>query len=464
MSEPLSVLSPPAPVPVRAAERLRSIRREDARFRSPLAPGTLVFDTARADDGAGRSFVLTAPREVLAAWTPEAVVPVLAAATRALDAGFWVGGMVAYEAGAAWMDGSGALETAEAAESDSAAAQRFAAIPLVWFGIYDAPRDVPTWPPPAWPEPAEPPTWTPSLGADDYTARHERVRALIHEGDVYQVNLTFALTAPQAMPLAALYAALRQRQPVPYGAFLSLTGPEGTSEGDGGIELASLSPELFFRVEPRPDGGRRIVTRPMKGTVRRGDTAGEDADLRRDLAADPKNRAENLMIVDLLRNDLSVVCVPGSVAVPALFETEVHPTLSQMTSTVEGRLRDDVRLADLFGALFPSGSITGAPKRRAMARIADLEDGPRGAYCGAIGYAAPSGEMAFSVAIRTVTAREGVLTAGVGSGVTYDSDAADEYRECLLKAAFLGPVLDAAGGESPADGALARGATEPVTP
>ncbi len=143
------------------------------------------------------------------------------------------------------------------------------------------------------------------------------------------------------------------------------------------------------------------------------------------------------MIVDLLRNDLSEVCVPGSVQVPALFETEQHPTLTQMTSTVQGTLRADAGLPDLFRALFPSGSITGAPKRRAMQRIGELETSPRGAYCGAIGMAAPDGSAVFSVAIRTVTLQHGQATLGVGSGVTYDSVAADEYRECLLKAQFL---------------------------
>ena len=400
-----------------------------------LAPGTLVFDTARADDGGGASFVLSAPREVLVARAPMEVAGVLASATRAVAAGRWVGGMVTYEAGVA-------LAGIDAVAGDIPAGQGSGDVPLAWFGVYDAPAPLATWPPDGWPVAAPLPTWTPSLGLADYTARHERIRALIREGDVYQVNLTFPLAARTEAPLAALYAAFRAAQPVPYGAFLSI--------GDAGapLEIASLSPELFFRVDaPGADGLRRIVTRPMKGTIRRGATPREDDGLRRALVADPKNRAENLMIVDLLRNDLSVVCTPGSVAVPALFETEAHPTLTQMTSTVEGRLVEGADLAAIFGALFPSGSITGAPKRRAIARIAEIEDAPRGAYCGAIGYASPTGEMAFSVAIRTVTATgpgDGRrLVAGVGSGVTYDSVADDEYRECLLKAAFLGTLAPA---------------------
>ena len=385
---------------------------------APLAPGTFVFDTARADRPDDRSFVLERPSEVLAAVTPTGVVEALQRAERAQRDGAWVGLMLTYEAGVAlaglpW----------RGAASD--------AVPLAWVGLYDAPSPAP----PTWPAPAPLPTWRAGLERDAYTELHECVRDWIHEGDVYQVNLTFPLDAASTASPMALYAALRAGQPVPYGAVAALTD----AGGEAGATVLSLSPELFFRIDPR-DGGRALVTRPMKGTVRRGRTAEEDRVLREGLAVDPKNRAENLMIVDLLRNDLARVCAPGSVEVPALFDTEAHPTLSQMTSTVTGRLRPDASLVDVFGALFPSGSITGAPKRRAMTRIAELESDARGAYCGTLGYLAPDGTAVFSVAIRTVTMHGGALRANVGSGVTYDSVADDEYRECLLKASFLGPV------------------------
>ena len=175
----------------------------------------------------------------------------------------------------------------------------------------------------------------------------------------------------------------------------------------------------------------------MKGTAPRGTTPAADDALADALRASPKDRAENLMIVDLLRNDLSRVTVPGSVRVPALFDAERYETVTQMTSTVTGGLRADAGLGDVLRALFPCGSITGAPKLRAMGIIRDLEIGPRGAYCGAIGHAAPGGTAAFSVAIRTAVVADGVGRYDVGSGIVWDSDADAEYAECLLKARVL---------------------------
>jgi para-aminobenzoate synthetase/4-amino-4-deoxychorismate lyase len=199
----------------------------------------------------------------------------------------------------------------------------------------------------------------------------------------------------------------------------------------GDRQILSCSPELFFRRD-----GARIVTRPMKGTVRRGRTLEEDRALRDELAADPKNRAENLMIVDLLRNDLSVCCRPGSVEVPDLYTTEPYDTVTQMTSTVEGRLRSGQGLSDVLRALFPCGSVTGAPKRRAMRLIRELEPTPRGVYCGAIGMAGPETAV-FNVAIRTAVIDGEGGTMGVGSGVVWDSDPDSEYEECGLKTQFL---------------------------
>jgi para-aminobenzoate synthetase/4-amino-4-deoxychorismate lyase len=239
---------------------------------------------------------------------------------------------------------------------------------------------------------------------------------------VYQINLTAPVRFRFEGEPLALYRRMRRRQPVPYGAFLNL--------GDG-RRVLSASPELFFRRD-----GARVWTRPMKGTVRRGASPEEDQRLRRALAADEKNRAENVMIVDLLRNDLSVCCEPDSVRVPELFSVEPYETVSQMTSTVEGRLKPDTGYADLFRALFPCGSVTGAPKLRAMRRIRRLEKEPRGVYCGAVGFAGPR-EAAFNVAIRTVELAGAEGRMGIGSGVVWDSDPDTEYEECLLKAAFL---------------------------
>jgi len=373
-------------------------------------PGSLLLDTARPGGAEQRSLWLRTPRQVFQTQHPQEVEKVLRNAVAALDAGAWVAGLLTYEAGLAL---AGLPVTPPEV------------LPLVWLAAFDAPEPLPDLPTPTLPPAYLQPRWNEA----QYTERHERVRALIREGDVYQVNLTFPVEGHVEVPGSALYARLRARQPVPFGALLSLEG----------AQVVSLSPELFLRIDADASGARRITTRPMKGTAPRGGAPAEDVALRDALSNDPKNRAENLMIVDLLRNDLAVVCDPGSVTVPALFETEQHPTLTQMTSTVEGTLLPDVTLADVFAALFPSGSITGAPKRRAMERIAELEDAPRGAYCGALGYAAPDGSAVFSVAIRTVTLSQGRAVLGVGSGVTYDSVAADEYRECLLKARFLAP-------------------------
>jgi para-aminobenzoate synthetase/4-amino-4-deoxychorismate lyase len=226
--------------------------------------------------------------------------------------------------------------------------------------------------------------------------------------------------------IAALYARLRQRQPVEYGAFL---------HWQAGRRILSFSPELFFRVD-EANGERRIVTRPMKGTAARGRTTREDRARAEWLRNDPKNRSENVMIVDLLRNDLGRLAKFGSVRTENLFAIERYPTLWQMTSTVTGELRPEVGFHDIFRALFPCGSITGAPKVRAMQLLAGLEGQPRGVYTGAIGFFAPR-RTVFSVAIRTLEVEGDRGTMGVGSGIVIDSDAAGEYSECLLKAEFL---------------------------
>nr|WP_314546457.1 aminodeoxychorismate synthase component I [uncultured Massilia sp.] len=270
-----------------------------------------------------------------------------------------------------------------------------------------------------------------------FTRAIDRIRAYIAAGDTYQVNYTYRLRFDAFGSPFALYARLRARQPVPYGALIGL--PDGRT-------VASLSPELFMR----HDAGR-LLARPMKGTAPAADAAddpGLDEVRAQQLAADPKNRAENLMIVDLLRNDLGRVARTGSVGVPALFEVKRYGSVLQMTSTVQAQLRQDASLNDIFEALYPCGSITGAPKRRTMEIIQELEPAARGVYTGAIGWIDPPaagaavGDFCLSVPIRTLVlqpeqagVRRGEL--GVGAGIVHDSVAAAEYAECRLKARFL---------------------------
>jgi para-aminobenzoate synthetase/4-amino-4-deoxychorismate lyase len=375
-------------------------------------PGTVLLDTARTDTENRRSYCFAGPRRVLTADSPAEVPTLVKAIEEVTDSGGYVAGYLSYEAGFPFVD----LDAPSSREA-----------PAAWFGVYDRPQVV---------APAEVDAGLASLegravvkagnlGVDQstYTAAVERIRRHIQAGDVYQINYTapFRFSAPGDPRL--LYRRLRRRQHVPYGAYLNV----------GNRQILSCSPELFFRRD-----GRRVVTRPMKGTIQRGRTLEEDRVLRDELAADPKNRAENLMIVDLLRNDLSVCCRPGSVKVPELYATESYDTVTQMTSTVEGRLRSGQGLSDVLRALFPCGSVTGAPKRRAMRLIRELESTPRGVYCGAIGMAGPATAV-FNVAIRTAVIDGEDGTMGVGSGVVWDSDPQSEYEECALKTQFLTP-------------------------
>ena len=316
-------------------------------------------------------------------------------------------GFLAYEAGHALEDRLAPLR-AVPAEADP---------PLLWFGLFDRAEEIDA---PGWlPDPDG--GWCgrahPLVARADYEAGVARVLDHILDGDIYQANLTFQAQVRIAGHPLAVYAALRRRQEAGHGAVV-FTGTHW---------ILSLSPELFFTVE-----GGRVTTRPMKGTA----PPGTDPEALRD---DPKQRAENLMIVDLLRNDLSRVARTGSVAVPRLFEVETYPTVLQLTSTVTADLDEGKDAIDLLQAIFPCGSITGAPKIRAMEIIHGLESGPRAVYCGAIGRVAPTGEAAFNVAIRTLTMTPGANRAriGLGAGIVADSRPADEWRECLGKGDFL---------------------------
>jgi para-aminobenzoate synthetase / 4-amino-4-deoxychorismate lyase len=338
---------------------------------------------------------------------PAGVRPALQAAEAQVARGRHVAGFVAYEA-------AGGLDPV------LRTAPRDPRLPLVWLGVFAERREGDPLPAGgAW----SLARWTATRGEAEYTAEVQRIRALLEAGDTYQVNHTFRLRARLDGAVEALYADLCRAQRAAYCSLIRL--PDRS--------IVSASPELFFRA-----AGGRLQLRPMKGTRPRGRWTEEDRALAEELVSSPKERAENLMIVDLLRNDAGRIAETGSVAVPRLFEVERYPTVLQLTSTVEARLPRDIGLLRLFEALFPCGSVTGAPKVRTMQIIADLEDEPRGIYTGAIGFASPD-EIAFSVAIRTllVDERTGIAEMGVGSGITVDADAGAEYRECLGKAAFV---------------------------
>ncbi len=357
----------------------------------------------------GSAFV--APARMIRADTPQEVPAAFAALDEARAQGHWLAGYASYELGYVF---SAKLRGLMPARGQ---------MPLMHFGVFDAPRPAPAFADAAAGLSRPEPLWSRAR----YDAAFAAVQDYIAAGDIYQANLTFPLRARYTGAPVALYARLRARQKAPFGAFADLGGPV----------LLSRSPELFFQI----DQEGRIETRPMKGTAARGATAAEDAEQIAWLRGSEKNRAENLMIVDLMRNDISRLAQVGSVRVPELFTVETYETLHQMTSRIVARLLPGVTLAEIFAAVFPCGSITGAPKIRAMQIIAELEEKARGPYCGAIGWIAPSGAMQFNVAIRTVICHgDGEARLNVGGGIVYDSNAAEEYAEGLLKARYA--VLD----------------------
>lgn len=293
--------------------------------------------------------------------------------------------------------------------------------PLLNFGVFDAPTDdIPQ----TFFYTTERPhlDLTPVWSEADYLARFNRVINYIKAGDTYQINLTFPLKGRYAGTAHTLYAALRQNQPGRYGGIIKLDN----------TAVISFSPELFFE-----KSGDVMSLKPMKGTRPRQRSTQADQAVQDEMKGDTKSQAENLMIVDLLRNDVSRISLPGSVKVPELFGVESYPTLHQMTSTITGTLKPQTSFRDIFKSLFPCGSVTGAPKIRAMEIIRELETTPRGAYCGATGFIDPNGRACFNVGIRTLTLRNGQVRYNIGSGVVLDSDGPDEYRECLLKSDVL---------------------------
>ena len=304
--------------------------------------------------------------------------------------------------------------------------------PLMWFGLFARaqPVDAATLDTAFARLGAPPPIGSPLAAFD--RAKHKAKIATILErlsaGDAYQINLTETLRFRYDGDPLALYGALRVNQPVAHGAVVALDG----------ATIVSVSPELFLEV-----ANGRATTRPMKGTAQRGADVESDQAAVEALRSDPKQLAENRMIVDLMRNDLSRVSVVGSVKAPDLFRVETYPTFHALTSTVTSELRPGVRLGELIGAIFPCGSITGAPKHSAMQIIHQLEGGPRGVYTGSIGTLSPDGSINLNVAIRTATLlANGVGLYGVGGGIVADSNPDDEYEECLVKARVLSDLAD----------------------
>jgi para-aminobenzoate synthetase component 1 len=360
------------------------------------------------DSLSGRTLLFERPVEILSASAPREAFKVLDRMESLRRSGLELAGYLAYELGYLFEPRLAPLLPDNRQ------------VPLIRFGAFEAARagDVP-----AGDERAVVNRLDPAWSLQTYATRFERVRDYIAAGDVYQINLTFPLNGVLDGDPLGLYRVLRKRQPVAHGGVVAL-GPE---------IILSLSPELFFELE-----GGVVRSRPMKGTARRGLGPHEDMMIARDLKEDEKQRAENLMIVDLLRNDIGRLSRIGTVRVPQLFTVETYNTLHQMTSTVEGELAGALSIREILAGLFPCGSVTGAPKIRAMEIIRELEATPRGVYCGAIGRIAADGSMRFNVAIRTLTVLpDNRFLLNVGSGLVADSRADTEYEECLLKARFL---------------------------
>lgn len=377
-----------------------------------LSGSVLLLDALQAQ----RGLLFENPRQVIATASLDQVQEKLEELEQARAAGAHLAGFFAYELGFAFEE---KLQARWQEDNE----------PLLWFGVYDAPETLNL-------EEAKQILKDTAgeqqavLGHPDfdmdrarYDAAFRQVQDHLAKGDIYQVNLTLRAAFEHSGPPEALFLKLLRSQPVSYAAFMKL---EDRS-------VLSLSPELFLERE-----GEALRTKPMKGTAGRGVDAAGDRRIARELASDPKQRAENIMIVDLMRNDLSRIAETGSVQVTELCTVERYKSLHQMTSTVEARLRPDIRLPDIVERLFPCGSITGAPKLSAMQIAHDLETSPRGVYTGSIGHIAPNGDFRFNVAIRTLVVKDhGSGIVGTGSGVVFDSGAAPEYDECALKLKFM---------------------------
>ncbi|MGP4068650.1 aminodeoxychorismate synthase component I [Halobacillus sp. B29] len=365
---------------------------------------TLLFEfDDRYGDKSPKRFV--DPERVISAETVEQVEQAFLEVEQALQQGFYAAGFVSYEAAPAF---DKALQVHSNSEW-----------PLVWFGIFHEPVSSEAN---AHSDSFQVSDWLMEGDYSQYKKGISEIKKAIKQGETYQVNYTTRLKADFSGNEFAFYRQLSAAQKSSYSAYINT----------GTHQLLSASPELFFRID---DG--TITTKPMKGTAPRGRFLAEDEKRKADLLRSEKERSENLMIVDLLRNDLGRIALPGSVHVPELFEVETYPTVHQMTSTIKGQLDDSFSMWEVFQALFPCGSITGAPKVRTMEYIRELERSPREVYCGAIGYMTPEKEAVFNVPIRTVMLNNGTAAYGTGGGVTWESTSEGEYEEIHTKAKLL---------------------------
>ncbi len=366
----------------------------------------LYFQFSDSTGKAG-SIQFSDPIEIHLAHNINEVIETLSKVQKAVNSGYYAAGYVSYEAAPAF---DPVYKTATHTK-----------LPLVWFGIYDKPIH---GTPPITNGSYQVSNWVPKTERNTYNESIQMIKDAIARGDTYQTNYTMRLKAMFEGDDLAFFQRLSAAQRADYAAYLNL----------GRFRILSASPELFFRKEQT-----KLITRPMKGTIKRGRTIEEDQVQSRILFESIKERAENVMIVDLLRNDLSRIANVGSVDVSSLFTIERYPTVLQMTSTIEAEVDRDISVVDLFTALFPCGSITGAPKVSTMEIIHQLEPDPREVYCGAIGFIEPNGDAVFNVAIRTVIidTETGDAEYGVGGGITWDSTAEGEYVEALAKAKFL---------------------------
>ncbi|QYF80536.1 aminodeoxychorismate synthase component I [Brevibacterium sp. PAMC21349] len=369
-------------------------------------PLSLIFHFTDKQ-GESRPLYFANPKKVITAHSIEDVLPQFQKVQEAIEQGNYAAGYVSYEAAPAF--------------EQSFKVKDGAKMPLLWFGIFDKPEEEI---PEKMTEAFHLAEWQSETDSNAYRSGFQRIKSEIKKGNTYQVNYTMRLQSKFEGDDFAFFERLKRAQRSNYSAYLNM----------GSHRILSASPELFFRWE---DG--QLITRPMKGTVKRGTTLEMDQ-LNADwLAASEKNQAENYMIVDLLRNDLGMIAEPGSVKVPQLKAIEKYPTVWQMTSTITADTNPGTTIIDIFKALFPCGSITGAPKIKTMEIIADIENSPREVYCGAIGFITPESEAVFNVPIRTVVIEKetGKAEYGVGGGITWDSELSEEYDEAFLKAKLL---------------------------
>jgi para-aminobenzoate synthetase/4-amino-4-deoxychorismate lyase len=373
-------------------------------------PGSILLDDLNIEDGAGRSYLLSHPSQTITARSHDELISALETVDDLQTKGKYLAGYIAYDAGFAL--------------HPHITSRHKPNVPLLWLGVYDTVRELDY-------EDA-------GLGVPDGTERIrdirlnlpdeeylgciERVKELIRAGDVYQVNYTCKMMFNNTGTAAGLFARLRRAHPVCHSAFVNA----------GDFQVISLSPELFLRKT-----ADKILTRPMKGTLRRGRYCEEDDYLAEFLSRDAKNRAENIMIVDLMRNDLGRICRFGGVEARRLFHVERYGSVLQMCGDVQGFLREEIPASEIMRAAFPPGSITGAPKIRAMEIIDELERESRGVYCGCIGMFEPDGDLLLNVSIRTILQRDGACEMGIGGGITADSDPNAELQEAILKGKFL---------------------------